>query len=144
MPEWSFKHSIQTKASRKIAWDFLSDMSNQVRMESSIERIELDGPFVTGTNGRTVTKDYTQEWKLNKVIEREQFEITGITDNQDANMVFRWTFEDAGTGSRLIQHIKATGSQVENYMEIFRGMEKNVPNRMTVLKEELDRIAEED
>jgi hypothetical protein len=32
---------------------FWSDLRNHMRLEPGVERIELDGPFATGTTGRT-------------------------------------------------------------------------------------------
>lgn len=135
---WDFEYSINTRASRKTAWDFLSDMSNQVRMEPGIENIELDGAFATGTKGRTITKASTQEWELSEVVEEKRFTITGHTENGDMTLSFSWEFRDKGTGAHLTQHIRATGPQLANYMETFKGMEEHVPKRMAVLKEELD------
>ncbi len=140
---WNFEHSIDTRASKKTAWDFLSDMSNQVRMEPGIENIELDGAFATGTKGRTITKTSIQEWELTDVVEGKRFTITGHTENEDMSLSFSWEFRDKGAGTRLTQHIKATGPQIANYMETFKGMEGHVPKRMAVLKEELDGPARE-
>lgn len=137
--DWEFKHSMFTQAKKKDAWAFLSDMSNQVRLESAVENIELDGPFMTGTKGRTIMKEYTQEWKLDQVIEGEQFTIVG--HNPDLTLSFSWIFQEEGSGTRLSQHIQAKSSQVEKYQEIFRGMEANVPQQMKRLGEELDRLA---
>lgn len=140
MTNWSFEHSIYTKAKLQTAWNFLSDMSNQTRMEAAVERIELDGLFETGTKGRTITKTYTQEWELSKVIEGKQFVITG--ENPDFQLSFSWEFEEEGNGTRLTQCITATGSQLEKYMDLFRGMEQGVPNRLMQLAKELDVFSE--
>lgn len=48
MADWDFQYSIFSKAKREDVWNFMSDMSNQVRMEAAVEHIELDGPFETG------------------------------------------------------------------------------------------------
>jgi hypothetical protein len=39
-----------------------------MRLEPGVERIELDGPFATGTTGRTVAPDFTREWRLSDVV----------------------------------------------------------------------------
>ena len=141
MTDWKFEHSIFTKANKKTAWGFLTDMSNQVRMEPGIENIELDGEFTTGTIGRTITKNYTQEWELSKVIIEKLFVITGKTESKDLVLSFSWEFEDEGNGTRLTQNIKATGSKLEKYQETFRNMEENAPIQMTKLAVELDNLA---
>lgn len=141
MTNWDFYYAIVTKLDKNAAWDFLSDMSNQVRMEPGIENIELDGPFATGTKGRTISKYHTQEWELDDVVEGSQFTIVGYTQNQDMKLSFTWQFEDEGTGARLRQRISASGTQIEKYAETFRGMEIDVPKRLKQLAEELDGIA---
>ncbi len=64
MADWEFEHSIYTEAKRKDAWDYWSNMDNHAKMEPGVVRIEVDGPFETGTTARTVTKDHTQELEL--------------------------------------------------------------------------------
>ncbi|NAS13308.1 SRPBCC family protein [Poritiphilus flavus] len=138
MTNWEFKHSVYTRAKRKTAWDFLTDMSNQLRMEPGIEDIELDGPFANGTNGRTIAKTHTQEWQLSEVIEGQQFTITGQTPEQELSLSFSWEFEDEGAGTRLTQTIKGSAADISAYQEIFHGMEENAPKQMARLVEELD------
>ena len=141
MTDWEFEHTIYTKAKRKDAWDFWSDFDNHARMEPGVKRIELDGPVETGTTGRTITEDYTQEWKLTEVIEQERIVITG--HSPDGMLIFTWNFEDEGNGTRLTQSIEATESLVEQYPDEFRQMEKHVPGAMARLSEELDRLTNE-
>lgn len=120
----------------------MSDMSNQVRMESAVESIELDGPFESGTHGRTIMKEYTQEWVLEDVIEGKQFTIVGQTEGQDFSLSFCWKMEDAEKGTRLTQLISARGADVANFREILQGMEEHVPVRLAELAKELDLILE--
>ncbi len=110
-------------------------------MEPGVERIELDGSFISGTKGRTITKDHTQEWVLSKVVEKEQFVLTGQTPHQDMELSFRWEFEDIGTGTQLTQHIKAKGPNIERYQDIFKGMEESTPPQMAKLATKLDGLA---
>ena len=70
MTNWDLTHTIHTLANKETAWKFMTDMSNMVRMEPGIERIELDGPFANGTVGRTISPDSTQEWVLSEVVEK--------------------------------------------------------------------------
>lgn len=141
MADWEFKHSIYTEAKRKDAWKYWSDVKNHAKMETGVERIELDGPFATGTTGRTITSNYTQEWKLTSVIEGRRWVITGYTPDGDGMLSFAWEFIDEGDGTRMTQHIKAAGSLIEEYLEILSQMEANAPKAMEKLAEELDRLA---
>lgn len=143
MPEWEFKHSIYTEANRMDAWRYWADVDNYAKMEPGVKKIELDGPFKTGTTGRTVTDGYTQEWELTTVIEGKRFVITGYTPDGEGILSFSWKFEDEGSGTRMTQQIKASGQLVEEYPEEIRQMEEGAPKGMTKLAEELDRLARE-
>lgn len=57
IPEWEFKHSIYTEANRMDAWAYWSDTDNNAKMEPGVKRIELDGPFETGTTGHRTYND---------------------------------------------------------------------------------------
>lgn len=142
MAEWEFEHSIYTKASRGNAWDFWTSFKYH-EMDPGVESIELDGPFETGTTGRTVTGDYTQEWELTDVIERKRVVITGRTPDGEGSLIFDWRFNDEGDGTRLTQRIRATGSMVEDFPEELHLMEESVPGAMARLAEELNRLSTE-
>jgi hypothetical protein len=143
MANWEFEHSIFTKASRKIVWAFWSDMNNHAKMEPGIDKIELDGPFVSGTTGRTITPAYTQEWKLTEVVQGRRFITTGVTPDEKGTLSFAWDFEDEDSGMRMTHKISATGPQVEEYLDVFRAMEAGATAGMSRLAAELDRLSEE-
>ena len=143
MNEWSFEHSIYTNARRDDAWAFWSDMRNLANMEPGIERIELDGPFETGTTGRTITKEFAQEWELTDVVEQRRWIITGYTADGAGSLSFAWEFADEGPGTRMTQTIRATGPGVQDQMEELRHMELNAPKGMVRLAEVLDGLAAE-
>ncbi len=141
MATWTFAHSIFTIATRQDAWAYWSDMRHHER-EPGVARIELDGPFETGTTGRTIATTFTQEWTLTEVVEGRRFVITGLTPDGEGSLSFDWAFEDEADGTRLTQRITATGPEVEHHMEVFRQMEANAPKGMAQLAAELDRLAE--
>ena len=143
MADWKSKHSIFTKANKREAWAFWSNMNNHAKMEPGIDRIELDGPFASETKGRTVTGEYIQEWSLTEVIEGERFVITGITPYGNGKLSFAWDFEDEGNGTRMTQTIEAVGPQVEEYLDVFHEIETSAPKNMLRLAAELDRVAGE-
>ncbi len=141
MAEWEFEHSIFTNARRKDAWVYWSDIRNHARMEPGVERIELDGPFATGTTGRTITADFQQEWALTEVIDERRFVVTGLTPDGDGALSFAWEFEDEGAGTRMTHRISASGPQVKEHLDELRQMEVSAPNGMARLAAELDRLA---
>ncbi len=136
--EWEFEHSIVTSASRSDAWAFWSDLRNHAEMEPGDERIELDGPFETGTKGRTIAKGSQQEWKLSEVIPEKRFVITG--EVPDFVLSFAWDFTDEGTGTRMTQRISAHGPQMQEWADELRQMELNAPPGMARLAAKLDRL----
>ena len=141
MSEWIFEHAVVTSARREDAWAYWSDMRNHARMEPGIERIELDGPFATGTIGRTITSDYTQEWQLLDVVEGRQFIVIAYTPDGAGTLSFAWEFDDHGNGTRLTQRIRAQGPQVEEHLEQLRFMEASAPHAMARLAVTLDHLA---
>src|SRR5215210_2032718 len=140
MDNWEFEHSIFTEADRQTAWNFWSDMSNHAKIEQGIE-IELDGPFVSGTTGRTIAGEFTQEWKLAEVIEGKRFVITGITSDGSGKLSFAWSFENEGSGTRMTHQISASGSRMDEYLDELRQMAVDAPKSMLRLAAELDRLA---
>jgi hypothetical protein len=143
MSTWEFEHSVFTHANRMTAWHYWSDIRNHARMEPAVIRNELDGPFATGTIGRTITHDHTQEWELTEVLDGERFIMTGYTPDGAGALSFAWTFSDEGAGTRLTQRISAYGPEVDNYIGLFRQMEAHAPEAMARLAADLDRIARE-
>jgi carbon monoxide dehydrogenase subunit G len=140
MARWEFKHSAYTNAKRKDVWNYWSNMDNHAKMEPGVDRIELDGPFETGTTGRTITKYYTQELELSEVSAGNHYTIIGKTPDSMGFLSFTWSFEDAGKGTRMTEKIKAEGTKVEEYLDEFRQMEKGAVIGMVRLVEELDRL----
>jgi hypothetical protein len=97
--DWQFEHSIVTTACPREAWAFMTNLENLADMEPAVERFELDGPFATGTRGRTIAEGFQQEWELSGVVSEESYVITGA--EPDFVLSFLWSFEDHGEGSRL-------------------------------------------
>jgi hypothetical protein len=118
-------------------------MQNHARMEPGVERIELDGPFVAGTAGRTISNGFAQEWQLTEVVDGQRFVVTGFTPDGAGSLSFAWEFEDAGTGTRLTQRIRADGPDVEAHLGTFRQMEAGAPRGMAQLVAQLDRLSQE-
>lgn len=141
MGEWNCEQSAVTKADRMTVWSYWTDMDNHKKAEPGVERIELDGPFVTGTTGRTITNEYQNEWELTDVVEGSRFGITGYTPDRQGTLSFSWVFDDVDDGTRITYRIDARGPQVEEYMDVLRQMELNAPRGLQELAATLDRLA---
>ena len=143
MGEWACERSAVTKAHRMAAWVYWSNLSNHTK-EQGGEKIELDGPFATGTTGRTIGTEFQQEWELTDVVEGRRFGITGFTPDGKGALSFEWDFEDEGDGTRMTYRIRAYGPEVEEEGEMFRQMEVNATKALAELAASLDRLAQEE
>lgn len=141
MDAWSFEHTVYTHAGRADAWAYCADMGNQASMEPGVERIELDGPFATGTTGRTIAKGFVQEWELAEVVEQCRWTITGYAADGAGSLSFTWAFADAGRGTRMTQTIRASGPGVQDQIAELRQLALNAPKGMARLAAALDRLA---
>ncbi len=47
--EWRTEHGIEIEADAEVIWGILRDVAGWKRWNAGIERIELEGPFATGT-----------------------------------------------------------------------------------------------
>ena len=138
---WECEQSVATNAGRRIVWEFWSDLQNHAEMEKVT--IELDGPFQSGTKGRTISQDFTQEWELAEVREHRQFGIIGYTPDGKGSLEFFWRFEDEGDGTRITYRISARGPDVDDNLEILQGMGDRIPQALADLTGRLNALAEE-
>jgi hypothetical protein len=114
-------------------WSYWTDMDRHVELEDGVKEIEVDGPFVTGTTGRTTADGFTQEWELIDVEEGVRFGILGLTPDGRGTLTFAWEFSDADGGTRIDYSISAQGPDVDQYMDVFKGLESNAPKGLAVL-----------
>lgn len=138
MGEWSCEQMAVTQASRMTVWTFWTNMDNHVELEDGVEAIELDGPFVTGTTGRSTTTEFQQEWELVDVVEGVRFGLRGYTPDRQGTLTFSWEFVDEGAGTRIRYRIEAHGPEVEEYGDVFRQLEINAPQGLETLVAALD------
>ena len=136
---WEFKKSFYVAIGREFAWEFLVDMQNVAKIEKVT--IELDGPFQSGTKGRTITPDSRQEWEIIDVVPLECFTILGR--ESEFEMRFTWELKEEGRGTRMIQTIHACGPEAEmsKWEGVLREMETNVPKSHENMVAELTRRA---
>lgn len=140
MSEWQFEQSAITTASRMAAWSYWTNMEHHVAMEPAVKKIEMDGPFVTGTTGRSITAEFQQEWQLTDVVKGRRFGIKGFTPDQTGWLTFSWEFEDEDAGTRITYRIAAEGPHVEQHTEVWRSFEVNAPKGLAVLIAALDEL----
>src|SRR2546430_13740998 len=51
---WSCEHSVETRAGTETIFEIFRDVSRWPEWNPGVERIDLDGPFATGTTGDMV------------------------------------------------------------------------------------------
>ncbi len=114
-------------------------MQNHAAMENV--RIELDGPFQTGTRGRTISPPMTQEWELSEVVHERRFVTTGR--DSGCELSFAWDFEDDGSGTLMTQTISAQGpdEKLAEWDGILKQMELDAPRGMKKLAALLDELS---
>ena len=122
-------------------WDFWTNMDNHVELEDGVKSIEVHGPCVTGTTGRTITADFEQEWEFVDVVEGDHFGIRGYTPDEKGTMTFSWSLDDHSNGTRITYRIAAEGPDVDLYGEFFRELESNAAQGLQVLVRALDHLA---
>jgi len=138
--DWQFKHSVLAAVPPRVAWNYWSNFHHHSSLEPSVDRIELDGPFESGTTGRTIMKDHTQEWQLNEVIAESQFVIKGYTPDGQGSLSFEWIFEQIDMDCRLTQTISAIGPNLDQYIEELELMKEHVPKVMLKLVSILENL----
>ena len=130
---WSFEHSIETQAARQAAWRFWSEVANWARVDSALEWVRLDGPFVSGAKGMTKPRDHeATQWRLVQVVDATRAVIE--IDAPGAVLRCIWLFEDRpGGGTRITQKASLEGEQAADYLEAGRELEAGIPAGMRQL-----------
>jgi hypothetical protein len=54
MTNYEFEHSVETTASTQAVWDLWHDVSRWTAWDTSLESVELEGPFAVGSSGTMV------------------------------------------------------------------------------------------
>ena len=139
---WKFEHSVECPVSRDFAWQFWTDISNWPVVDSSVESVQLDGPFATGARGITKPRDLPPvEWQIIEVQDRSiaRIEIPA----PGAVLKSFWRFEDSTTaGSRMTQTVSLEGERAGEYVkQVGPELENGIPQTMRRLAEEMTRAA---
>ncbi len=137
MPTWNCTHRVITIAHLHSAWNFLSDLTNHAELDPGIDRIELDGPFTTGTIGRTISGDVVQDWVLAEVVPDKRL-ISGVTPDHQGLLSFAWHFKEAKNGCMLTYEIAAFGPEVSQHLPMLEQMKADAFQALSKLVKTLD------
>src|SRR5436305_7799141 len=116
MPEhqaaWTFEHSVECDATVEFAWTYWTHVPNW-RLDTDVESVEIDGPFATGTRGRTHSKSSgVVNWEI---VEAEPGRAVIETALPGAVLRFCWRFEEATGGTRMTQRCLLEGEQARTF-----------------------------
>jgi uncharacterized protein YndB with AHSA1/START domain len=106
---WTTEHSRETTAAPEAIWRLWADVERWPEWNADIERIELRGPFATGsTIAMTPRGQETVELRLTEVAEGERFVDEADLDNTVLRTMHR--IERLGDGRmRVVYRLAATG-----------------------------------
>jgi len=111
------------------------------RLDADVDAIEIDGPFATGTHGRTFSKSSGRlEWQIVQAAPGTamiEFPLAGAVGR------FRWTFEDVGGRTRMTQRCSLEGERAVEYVAIGPSLEAGIPAGMRKLAESIENAAGE-
>src|SRR5437870_3865737 len=109
----SYEDSLETVAGAETVFEILRDVSRWSEWNPGVERIDLDGPFATGTSGVMVIPDQgSLSFRLAWVAEGQGFEDE--TEIPGADVVVRVSHSLkplAGGGTRITYRATVEGPQ---------------------------------
>ena len=136
---WSFEHSVECHAAAEFAWAYWTHVPNW-RLDADVESVEIDGPFATGTRGRTRSKSSgVVDWRI---VEAEPGRAVIEAPLPGAVLRFCWRFEEATEGTRMTQRCLLQGAQARTFADAAAAaLEPGIPAGMRKLAESIERAA---
>ena len=130
-PAWAFEHSVDCDVTVQFAWDFWTNVQNWT-LDSDVESVEIDGPFVRGTRGCTISRSSGRiEWRLVEVGAGKaviDFPLSGAVGR------FVWRFEDRAGRTKITQSCTLEGEQAGIYaIAAAPSLETGIPEGMKKL-----------
>jgi len=131
--KWAFEHTVQCGVSAEFAWKFWTDVENW-KLDSDVVSVELEGPFVGGARGATLTKSSGRlEWHVAELGPRRavlEFPAPGAV----ARFVYSFEDVDDGRRTRITQRVSLSGEKASMYVDtIGRALEMGIPEGMRKL-----------
>jgi hypothetical protein len=110
---WETEYSVETAATQDFAWRYMSDVTN---WHDPPAQFSLDGPFRTGTQGRTsLPGEPPRQWQLQDVTPPETYTVQFRFDG--AILSCEWRFSMLPhRRTRLTQHLSLTGENASKYV----------------------------
>ena len=104
---WQLEHSVETDASPRFAWGYLTDVRN---WDDPPAQFALNGPFAAGSQGTTLMPDQEPlRWRISDVQPGQSYTIEAQLEG--AMLSFEWCFGAVPDGrTRLTQRIVLSGN----------------------------------
>lgn len=111
---WETEYSVETEASVRFAWDFLTNVNNWTDPPA---RFVIDGPFHPGSTGMTVLPEQDPvRWSIREVEPERSYTIETQLDR--AVLSSQWRFEALSADkTRLVQRLLLSGENARSYSE---------------------------
>src|SRR4051794_34161153 len=126
-PMWEFQSSIEIDAPPEYAWQFWTNVSNWRELEPGLE-FELDGPFASGTRGRTrMPGQEPRDWLIREVDPGRSWTQESLLPG--ASFMVSMQFEEGIKGrSRITQRLWLEGEGSEAFLDGVRVFESTTPD----------------
>jgi polyketide cyclase/dehydrase/lipid transport protein len=112
---WTYEHSLQTAAGPETIFEIFRDVSRWPEWNPGVERIDLDGPFATGTTGVMVIPDQgSLSFRLAWVGEGRGFEDETEIPGGEVVVRVRHSLEPlAASGTRITYRASVEGPSAD-------------------------------
>jgi hypothetical protein len=102
---WTYEHSLETRVRAETIFEILRDVERWPEWNPGVERIDLDGPFATGTAGVMVIPDQgSLSFRLVWVGEGRGFEDETAIPGADVVVRVRHSLEPLAAGGTRITY----------------------------------------
>jgi hypothetical protein len=133
---WTYEHSVDSTAAPGKIFELFRDVDRWPQWNAGVQRIDLHGPFATGTKGTmTMPGDAALSFRLIQVQQGRGFEDeTPIPDTQLVVRVRHWLEQLPGGGTRITYSAAVDGPDSDTLgAEIGSGVTADFPQVMTAL-----------
>jgi Polyketide cyclase / dehydrase and lipid transport len=133
---WIYEHRLETAAGADSVFELFRDVRRWPEWNAGVERIDLDGPFATGTSGVMVLPDHTAlPFRLAWVGEGRGFEDATEIPGSDVLVRVRHSLEPLATGGTRITYRATVEGPASNTMgpEIGPAVTADFPDVMAAL-----------
>lgn len=131
-------YSIESSVEREAAWNFWSNVSNWATVDPGIDSVDLDGPFISGTQGVTRIPGSTPlHWHLAEVESGRNAVIEVFLPG--AVVRFHWSFEDAALGGvQITQRVSLAGEGADDHLQGLEELKRELPAGMKRLVQAME------